>query len=199
MHRGSLPAAAQTEAIALGTRATSSDIRGLFETFLPESQRRATLGANFDPELVLTAPGDIARGKLIFSSDGARCRACHDAADRAASLGPTLQEINKKYPLAADMLQHVINPSQKIEDPFAAYAVQTHDGQTHPGLQATDTNDEIPLKTADKKLLRIPRTQIAALQKSTKSLMPDQVLSDLTAQEAADLLAYLRSLGASGD
>jgi hypothetical protein len=33
------------------------------------------------------------------------------------------------------------------------------------------------------------------MKRSNKSLMPDQVLSDLTAQEAADLFEYLRSLG----
>ena len=41
----------------------------------------------------------------------------------------------------------------------------------------------------------IRRGDIDAMQKSSRSLMPEQVLSDLTAQEAADLFAYLRSLG----
>ena len=31
------------------------------------------------------------------------------------------------------------------------------------------------------------------MQKSPKSLMPERVLSDLTAQEAADLFEYIRS------
>ena len=34
-----------------------SDIRGLFETFVPESKRRATLGANIDPQVILSRQG----------------------------------------------------------------------------------------------------------------------------------------------
>jgi cytochrome c1 len=44
--------------------------------------------------------------------------------------------------------------------------------------------------------VRIAREHIEEMIKSDKSLMPDGVLGDLTAQEAADLIAYLRSLGA---
>ena len=109
------------------------DIRGLFETFLPESKRRATLGANIDPQIILNRQGDQERGKLIFFSDGARCRACHEIDDAHKSLGPTLQEAAKKHPQTADLLQHVLQPSLKIDDPFAAYTVVTDDGRTLVG------------------------------------------------------------------
>jgi hypothetical protein len=62
-------------------------------------------------------------------------------------------------------------------------------------LLAEKTDAAIVIKTAERKLVRIPNDEIESLQKSSKSLMPDQILSDLTAQEAADLLAYIRSLG----
>jgi hypothetical protein len=59
-----------------------------------------------------------------------------------------------------------------------------------------EQNDqEVTLKTADKKILRLARSDIEELRKSDKSLMPDFLLSDLTAQEAADLIHYIRSLG----
>jgi len=53
------------------------------------------------------------------------------------------------------------------------------------------------IKTAERLLIRIPTNEIDTTQKSPQSLMPDQILSDLTAQEAADLLEYIRSLGAA--
>src|SRR6185436_11300072 len=129
LHRGSLPADAAQAATSQGSELTSSDLRGLFETFIPEAQRRATLGANIDPPTILSRRGDRQRGQLIFFSDGARCRACHEIDDPRQSLGPTLQEINKKYPRLPDLLQHVLQPSLKIEDPFAAYSVLTADGR----------------------------------------------------------------------
>jgi hypothetical protein len=49
------------------------------------------------------------------------------------------------------------------------------------------------IKTAEKQIVRIARDNVQQMRKSEKSLMPDRILSDLTAQEAADLLEYLRS------
>ena len=195
MHQGTLSEKQQQTALSLGSSAATSDIRGLFETFIPESQRRQTLGANPDPQKVLRLTGDKSRGQLIYFSDNARCRNCHDASDREQSIGPTLREINKKLAKPADLLQHVLQPSLKVEEPFAAYAALTADGRAINGLMAQQTDKEIVLKTAEKKLVRLGRDQLAELRKSQKSLMPDQLLSDMTAQQAADLLEYLRSLG----
>jgi putative heme-binding domain-containing protein len=182
---------------SLGSAVVTSDVRGLFETFIPESKRRPTLGPNIDPQIILGRQGDRQRGKLIFFSDGARCRACHEIDDPAQSVGPTLQEINKKYARATELLQHVLQPSLKIDESFAAYAVLTNDGRAINGLLAEQNEKEIVIKTADKKLARIPRDSISEMQKSAVSLMPDRILSDLTAQEAADLFEYIRSLGVS--
>jgi putative heme-binding domain-containing protein len=194
LHRRRLNEGDRNLAIAAGS-AAKSDIRGLFDTFIPESQRRPTLGANFKPEVVLDKTGDPLRGKLIFYSDGARCKNCHEIDDRANSIGPTMQEINKKYPKAAELLQHVLQPSLKVEEAFATYGIITSDGRALQGLLVEQTDQEVVLKTAEKKVIRLPRDEIEEMKRSDKSLMPDQVLSDLTAQEAADLFEYLRSLG----
>ena len=182
-------------AASLGSASTTSDVRGLFETFVPESKRRATLGATIDSQSILGRRGDRQRGKLIFFSDGARCRVCHEIDEPSQSLGPTLQEINKKYAKLDELLQHVVQPSLRIDDPYAAWSVITNDGQQLNGLLVEQNEKEIVIKTADKKTVRIARSSVAEMQKSPVSLMPSRILSDLTAQEAADLLEYIRSLG----
>jgi putative heme-binding domain-containing protein len=192
MHCNTLDAQAVRVAVAAGGRATS-DIRGLFETFIPESQRKATLGASANPDDILSLKGDRQRGKLIFFSDGARCRACHEIDDRNRSLGPTLREVAKKYPLAPELLRHVLQPSLKIDEPFTAYMVVTVDGRSLSGLLIEDTDREVVIKTPERHLIRIAREDIEEMQKSEKSLMPERTLSDLTAQEAADLFEYIRS------
>lgn len=197
LHRGAQLPGRLDAASSQGSKVPSGDIRGLFETFIPESQRRATLGANIDPQAILSRKGDLQRGKLIFFSDGARCRACHEIDNAIQSVGPTLQEINKRYPRLSDLLQHVVQPSLKIDDAFAAYSVLTDDGRAISGLMVEQNDQQVTLKTADKKLVMLSRDDIAQLQKSTQSLMPDRILSDLTAQEATDLFAYIQSLGAA--
>ena len=47
---------------------------------------------------------------------------------------------------------------------------------------------------ADRQLVTVAKKDIEEMQKSARSLMPDGVLADLTAAEAADLLAFVKSL-----
>ncbi|MCA9144315.1 MAG: PQQ-dependent sugar dehydrogenase [Planctomycetaceae bacterium] len=197
MHGGSLSAKDKLAAIAIGNEVSNTNVRGLFETFLPESKRRARLGPNINPETILSQQGDAARGKLIFFSDGARCKACHDVSDPSKSLGTTLVEINKKYKQRGEILQHVLKPSLKIDEPQAAYTVLTTGGQVVVGLLTEKTDEAVVVKTAEQKFVRVPVAEIDEIQRNSTSLMPERILSDLTAQEAADLLEYISSLAAN--
>jgi len=193
LHAGELPAA-DREAAVESVRNASSDVRGLFDEFIPESKRKKTLGRTFEPSLVLSQTGDALRGRLIFFSDTARCRTCHHSDDAALSVGPTLADVNKKYMHDSELLQHIVAPSLKIEDKFAAWTVVTIDGRVLTGLIDSQSDNEIVLRSADRTLLTIARSDIEEMQKSTKSLMPDGVLADLTAEEASDLLAFIRTM-----
>ena len=175
-------------------RNAPSDIRGLFDHFLPESARKKTLGSSFEPQSVLTVKGDALRGRLIYFSDAARCRTCHQLDDAVLSVGPTLTEISKKYAHDSELLQHVVSPSLKIDDKFAAWIATLNDGRVVNGLLESESAAEIVLRTTEARSITITRAEIDELQKSTRSLMPDNVLADLTAQEAADLLAFIRAV-----
>jgi hypothetical protein len=50
------------------------------------------------------------------------------------------------------------------------------------------------LKLADAKEVRLAATKVQRLVPQLSSLMPDLLLRDLTAQQAADLVEYLASL-----
>lgn len=197
LHSGDLPPADRETAIET-VRNASSDVRGLFDQFVPELQRKKTLGRTFEPSLVLSQTGDPLRGRLIFFSDAARCRACHHTDEAALSVGPTLREISKKYMHPSELLQHIVQPSQKIDDKFATWTAVIRDGRVLNGLMESQSPGQVVLRMADRQLVTIAAADIEELQKSTKSLMPDGVLADQTAQEAADLLMFIRSItGAS--
>ncbi|MCH2209727.1 MAG: PQQ-dependent sugar dehydrogenase [Fuerstiella sp.] len=192
MHRGEAAAVERSEAY----RAGNSDIRGLFETFIPEKVRRKTLGRNVDPQIILSLNGNVARGRLIFYSDGARCRNCHDLNDARKSTGPTLSEIRRKYSKPEEMLSHILKPSLKVDEKFAMWVVVTGSGIVHSGLLVTRNDEVVVLKTAAGRTIRINRADVEDMSQSPQSLMPQGILSDQTAQEAADLLAWF---GAAGD
>lgn len=196
LHSEELPTTDRATAVE-AARNASSDIRGLFDDFIPEALRKKTLGRTFDPSLVLSQEGDALRGRLIFFSDAARCRTCHHTEDASLSAGPTLRDINKKYVHDSELLQHVMAPSLKIDVKFAAWTAVTIDGRIVTGLLDSRSDAEIVLRTADRTLVTIARSDIEELHVSTKSLMPDGVLADLTAEEASDLLAFIRTMPTS--
>ena len=62
------------------------------------------------------------------------------------------------------------------------------------GIIVQQTTRELALRDAQDKEIHIPASEIETQMKQTRSLMPEQLLRDLTAQEAADLLAFLQTL-----
>ena len=55
-------------------------------------------------------------------------------------------------------------------------------------------DNEVVLKDAQDKVQHIPKTKIEQLVPQRKSLMPDLLVRDMTAQQVADLLAFLQAL-----
>jgi putative heme-binding domain-containing protein len=101
--------------------------------------------------------------------------------------------VHKKYAHNSELLQHVMNPSLKVDDRFAAWIAVTSTGRVMNGLLDSQTDEAVVLRTADRQLVSLARSEIEELQKTPRSLMPDGVLADLTAQEAADLIAFIRA------
>jgi putative heme-binding domain-containing protein len=172
----------------------------VFENFVPPSQRRKRLGLNIRPEDILAIEGQAARGKLIYTSDSSRCRTCHiPNSEGQRPLGPELKRIaSKKYP-PAEMLRQILEPSLKMDPEYTPYLLVTVSGEVHVGLLIEKTDAEVVIRDARQELIRVPADQVASFEKQTTSIMPDKLLSDLTAQEAADLLAFLVALQSDGE
>jgi uncharacterized repeat protein (TIGR03806 family) len=169
-------------------------IRDLFERFLPDDQRVKRLGTIIKPEQILALKGDAARGKeLFFKSAGLECVKCHRVAGTGSTLGPDLSQIGKKY-TRAQLLESILEPSKSIDPQYVNYMLETTDGQVHSGLLAEKTDKEVVLKNVGDKVIRVPANKIERLVPQRTSLMPEQLLRDLTAAQAADLLEYLSSL-----
>lgn len=193
LDRGMVAPSARQETITRGSTHERPEIRGLFERFIPEEQRAARLGETIDPQQILTLAGQAERGKRLFLQGGAGCFVCHKVGDQGGTFGPTLDRLGTKYS-PFQLLEQILSPSRKVEPQYMMYVAELTDGQTQAGLLVEKKADHVALKDAAGTITRIPSAQLKALVVQDKSPMPDQLLSALTAQEAADLVAFLASL-----
>jgi putative heme-binding domain-containing protein len=170
------------------------ETRDLFEKFLPEEKRIKRLGDVIRPEQILSLAGDPERGrKLFFDVSGVQCKNCHRIGGKGTEVGPDLDQIGKKYG-RAEILENILNPSKQIEAKYLTYAVTTTKGQVHTGLLVSKDTVKVVLKDATNKLIEVPAGDVDAMVAQQKSLMPDLLLRDFTAEQVADLTAFLSSL-----
>lgn len=165
-----------------------------FERFLPASDRPKRLGEAVSADQILALKGDAARGERIFSqSSAAGCKSCHVVHGVGVAVGPELSQIGKKYERRA-LLETILDPSKAIAPEFVPQLVERTDGDLLVGLVAAMDDNSMTIKDSKGALHRLTKGEVANVTPQKKSLMPDLVLRDVTAQDAADLLAYLLTL-----
>jgi putative heme-binding domain-containing protein len=192
--KGEIGAPVVREVIAKTKDHPRVEVRDLFERFVPDNERIKRLGDTVDPEVILALKGDPERGRQWFFAESAtQCKSCHRIGGLGTELGPDLSSIGTKYN-RRDLLRHVLEPSREVDPKFATLLVATKDGQVRQGLLVEKTARELVLRDDQNHTLRIPIAEIEQQATQPKSLMPDQLLRDLTAQQAADLIDFLANL-----
>jgi len=187
-----LSEALRTEAVRRALDRPPCGIRDLFEPFEPAAQRRERLGLSIKPEKILGLKGDAERGRRMFAGTMVQCSKCHRVQAGPDMLGPELSKIGAKYN-RAQLLESILEPSKTIDPKFAGVILQTKGGDVISGIVVAKTEAELVLRDAEKEI-RLPVGSVERMVPQQKSLMPEGLLQHLTAQEAADLVAYLESL-----
>ncbi len=189
-----IPVSVRRQVLAAATAHDEPQVRDLFERFVPDEQRAKRLGSVVAADQLLSLKGDAARGRdLFFKSSALQCASCHRVGGTGSPLGPDLGDVGKRL-TRAQILESILEPSKSVDPKYVAYLVETTDGKVHTGLLAARDGREVVLKTAGDKEVRIPANKVDTLAPQRNSLMPELLLRDLTAEQAADLLAFLSSL-----
>jgi putative heme-binding domain-containing protein len=184
----------RAQVLAAAMKRPEPQIRDLFEGFIPDDRRIKRLGSAIKPEQILSLKGDAGRGKeLFFKSTVLQCANCHRVNGTGNTLGPDLSQIAKKY-TRAQILESILEPSKSIDPKYVAYLVETIDGRVQSGLLVEKTDKEVVLKIVGDKEVRIPANKVQTVVPQKNSLMPELLLRDLTAEQAADLIEFLASL-----
>ena len=149
------------------------------------SATRAAVVEKFKPALKLT--GDAAKGKTMFAQV---CISCHKLDGVGIELGPDLRSVVQHD--AEKLMNSILDPSAIIEPGFMAYHCTLKNGEQLYGVIATETSASLTLKMAGNLTKSVLRSEIASLQSTGTSLMPEGLEAALTPQSLADLIAYLK-------
>jgi putative heme-binding domain-containing protein len=123
-----------------------------------------------------------------------RCANCHQLFGEGQKVGPPLdgyERGNVNFWLTA-----IVEPSLEIREGFQSYLLLTVDGRALTGMIAAQDPKTVTLRNADNQQTVISRADVESLQALPTSLMPTDVLKEMTDKELQDLFAYL-SLGAN--
>ncbi|HUE71073.1 MAG TPA: hypothetical protein VMP01_09305, partial [Pirellulaceae bacterium] len=153
----------------------------------------ATQSQRLEELLPKMAGGDVRRGQQVFHGQKAVCNACHAVGYVGGKSGPDLTRI-AQIRSERDLLESILFPSASLVRSYEPILVLTTDGRQLNGVIKNETDSEIVLVTGPNKEERIPRSDIEAQKPSTVSVMPAGLDKQLSQQELADLIAFLKSL-----
>lgn len=136
--------------------------------------------------------GDVRRGQLVFQTSKAACSACHAIGYLGGTIGPDLSRIGK-IRTERDLLEALLFPSVSFVRSYEPVLLVTKSGKSFNGLIRRETADEITLATGAREEARISRDDIEEIRPGTVSIMPAGLDTQLTKEQIADLLAFLKS------
>jgi len=148
--------------------------------------------AHLEELLVQLKGGDVRRGQAIFNGAKAACSACHAIGYLGGRVGPDLTSIGQVR-TERDLLEAIVYPSSSFVRSYEPMVVVTKAGEEQSGVLRKDAPDEVVLATGPESEVRIPRVEIAQMRPGTVSVMPQGLDEQLTRQELADLVAFLKN------
>jgi putative heme-binding domain-containing protein len=132
-----------------------------------------------------TLKGNAAEGRAIFQ---ARCAACHRLGGIGTAVGPDLAALTDKSPGA--LLVGIIDPNREVSEQYATFLVRLKSGITLAGMISDETANGFTLRGVDGKPRTILRADIAGINTTVRSLMPESLEAGLSQAGMAHLLAF---------
>lgn len=136
--------------------------------------------------------GDVRRGQGVFNGTKGACVTCHTIGYLGGKIGPDLTRIGS-IRTERDLLESIVFPSASFVRGYEPMLVVTRDGRVLNGVPRKDGPDEVILVTGASQEVRVARDDIDEVQPGRVSIMPAGFDQQLTLQELADLVAFLKA------
>jgi putative heme-binding domain-containing protein len=130
--------------------------------------------------------GDTARGK----NTATRCLMCHTVGGTGAEVGPALDAWGRGKS-AEVIAAAIVRPNAEIAHGYEGTELRTKDGLTIQGILIKE-GDPLMMRSMGGITQIIPADRVASRRRMPESLMMSAAQLGLTAQDVADLVAFLR-------
>src|SRR5262249_50047807 len=131
------------------------------------------------------AKADKSQGRATFNT---ACAACHTLYNEGGKIGPDLTGGGRSE--LDYLLDNILDPSAVMAADFRMSMLQLKDGRVLNGIISAKTERTLTVKTMTE-ALTIERGEIASIEESSVSLMPEGLLDALSLEQARNLTAYL--------
>jgi putative heme-binding domain-containing protein len=136
---------------------------------------------------VVALRGDVARGRDGF----ARCTMCHAIGGVGADVGPGLDGWAGGKSLQV-IAAAIVDPDAGIAHGYGATTIRTREGQTIQGLIIKE-GDPLMIRSMGGVTQVVPVARVKARERLPRSLMMSAAQLGMTAQDVADVIAFLRA------
>jgi putative heme-binding domain-containing protein len=151
----------------------------------------AYIRSNFDASTEGVTIGDARRGAAVFEGKGG-CTSCHRVNGRGAYSATDLTEIGSMR-TPGSLQRALVDPAQAILPANRPVRAVTRDGRTIRGRRINEDTYTIQLIDEQSRLVSLVKADLRSFDVVPTSSMPSYQ-STLTADERADVIAYLLSL-----
>jgi putative heme-binding domain-containing protein len=136
---------------------------------------------------VTALPGQASRGQEAFT----RCLMCHTLGGVGAEVGPALDGWTAGKSLEV-IATAIVDPDAGIAHGYAGTTILTKDGLTIQGLLIKE-GDPLMIRSMGGVTQVVPADRVKARERLSRSLMIGAAQLGMTAQDVADVIAFLRT------
>jgi putative heme-binding domain-containing protein len=134
-------------------------------------------------------PGDASRGKALYFGS-ARCGECHTIEGEGGFLGADLSGYGTTHSPSATR-EAILDPNKNADPRHGTVTVATRSGSTFTGVVRNEDNFTIQMQTPDGSFHLLEKRCLARLEHESRSLMPDDYRTKLSAAQLDDLVKFL--------
>ena len=160
-------------------------VKALLDERYPE-ERKEAIAAH---QKALDLKGDPLRGREVFQKN---CASCHRIAGVGRRIGPDISDSRTKKP--EQLLTDILEPNLAIDANYIGYTLQSADGKVYSGLIEAAADDRVTMRlTENNETVTLMRDEVEQMISSGASLMPEGFEKNISIQEMADLIAFIKN------